>query len=115
LFNDDIIVQTHSDAKRHADSSSKSSKAWHQDFLSALFGVWTQTTIFIPKKGDVSIPVGGILIFSGSKAHAGIFCASCSLVSLSYTIIKGPHTVSETEGCTYTFLAQRLGKIKRNL
>jgi hypothetical protein len=35
-------------------------------------GVWSKTTIFIPESGDVPIPVGGMVIFSGSKAYAGM-------------------------------------------
>ena len=37
-----------------------------------MLGVWTDTTIFIPGEGDVEVPVGGMIIFSGSKAHAGM-------------------------------------------
>jgi hypothetical protein len=37
-----------------------------------MMGVWHTTTIFIPEIGDVDVPVGGFIIFSGSKAHAGM-------------------------------------------
>jgi hypothetical protein len=47
---------------------------WHEEFLSAMMGVWDDTTIFIPEEGDVAVPVGGFIIFSGSKAHAGMAC-----------------------------------------
>jgi hypothetical protein len=40
-------------------------------FLSALIGVWPNTTIYMPGKEDVAIEVGTVLIFSGSKAHGG--------------------------------------------
>jgi hypothetical protein len=36
-----------------------------------LMGVWPDSTIFVPGHGDVPIPVGSAIIFSGSKAHAG--------------------------------------------
>ena len=36
-----------------------------------MIGVWPDTTIFVPGQGDIPIPVGSALIFSGSKAHAG--------------------------------------------
>ena len=34
-------------------------------------GVWPDTTIFVPGNGDVPVPVGSAIVFSGSKAHAG--------------------------------------------
>lgn len=34
-------------------------------------GVWPDSTIFVPTIGDVPIPVGSAIVFSGSKAHAG--------------------------------------------
>jgi hypothetical protein len=34
-------------------------------------GIWPNSTIFVPETGDVPVPVGCALIFSGSKAHAG--------------------------------------------
>jgi hypothetical protein len=34
-------------------------------------GVWPDTTIFVPGQGDIPVPVGSIIVFSGSKAHAG--------------------------------------------
>ena len=37
-----------------------------------MLGVWADTTIYIPGEGDVEVPVGGMIIFSGSKAHAGV-------------------------------------------
>jgi hypothetical protein len=40
-------------------------------FLSALIGVWPGTSIYLPELEDVPIEVGTVLIFSGSKAHAG--------------------------------------------
>jgi hypothetical protein len=79
------VFQVHSDAKRHADSASNTSKAWHQEFLSALIGEWTKTAIFIPREGDVAIPVGGMVMFSGSEAHAGIFFLH-ALLYMSHTI-----------------------------
>jgi hypothetical protein len=36
-----------------------------------LMGVWPDSTIFVPGCGDLPIPVGSAIIFSGSKAHAG--------------------------------------------
>ena len=70
----------HSDAKRSKDGDCQNQ--WHLEFLSALLGVWSSTTIFIPEKGDVEVPVGGLVIFSGSKSHAGkdcyvLLCAVC--------------------------------------
>jgi hypothetical protein len=44
---------------------------WHHQFLSTLIGVGPDTTIFVPGQGDIPVPVGSALIFSGSKAHAG--------------------------------------------
>jgi hypothetical protein len=49
-----------------------------------MMGVWPATTIFIPEMGDVDVPVGGFIIFSGSTAHAGMglgfggFCVQVS-------------------------------------
>ena len=34
-------------------------------------GVWPDSTIYVPGHGDVPIPVGSAIVFSGSKAHAG--------------------------------------------
>jgi hypothetical protein len=34
-------------------------------------GVWPDSTIFVPGHGDVPVPVGTAIVFSGSKAHAG--------------------------------------------
>ncbi len=47
-----------------------------------IFLAFKKSTIFIPEKGDVEIPVGGLVIFSGSKSHAGkdcyvLLCAVC--------------------------------------
>jgi hypothetical protein len=36
-----------------------------------LMGVWPDSTIFVPGYGDLAVPVGSAIIFSGSKAHAG--------------------------------------------
>lgn len=58
----------HSDAKRDCDERTTE---WHLEFLSSLMGVWPNSTIFVPETGDVPVPVGCALIFSGSKAHAG--------------------------------------------
>ena len=57
-----LLLCWHRDAECH--------NTWHQVFLSAMMGMWTDTTIFIPGEGDVEVPVGGMIIFSGSKAHA---------------------------------------------
>jgi hypothetical protein len=60
-----------------------------------MMGVWTETTIFLPENGDVEVPVGGFIIFSGSKAHAGMVyslydvCVQVSHFSIPY---KGPDT-----------------------
>jgi hypothetical protein len=52
-----------------------------------MLGVWTNTTIFIPGKGNVEVPVGGMIIFSGSKAHAGMaYCLYNVLVFKSHTV-----------------------------
>ncbi len=56
----------HADAKRHKDKECVGK--WHEEFLSAMMGVWDATTIFNPELGDVDVPVGGFIIFSGSKA-----------------------------------------------
>jgi hypothetical protein len=34
-------------------------------------GVWPDSTIFVPGRGDIAIPVGSVTVFSGSKSHAG--------------------------------------------
>jgi len=36
-----------------------------------LIGVWPDSTIYVPEQGDVPVPVGCAMLFSGSKAHAG--------------------------------------------
>lgn len=52
-----------------------------------MLGVWTDTTIFIPGEGDVEVPVGGMIIFSGSKAHAGMaYCFYNVFVFKSHTL-----------------------------
>ena len=63
-----MCLQVHSDSKRNSD---KQIEDWHHQFLSTLIGVWPDTTIFVPGQGDIPVPVGSALIFSGSKAHAG--------------------------------------------
>jgi hypothetical protein len=63
-----MCLQVHSDSKRNSDELIGD---WHHQFLSTLIGVWPDTTIFVPGQGDIPIPVGSALIFSGSKAHAG--------------------------------------------
>ena len=34
-------------------------------------GVWPDSTIFVKGHGEVPVPVGSIIVFSGSKAHGG--------------------------------------------
>ena len=60
----------HSDAKRDEDFQQSGAGSFHQGFISALFGLWTNTRIWTPE-GEHSIPVGSAMLFSGSKAHAG--------------------------------------------
>jgi hypothetical protein len=52
-----------------------------------MMGVWPATTIFIPEMGDVDVPVGGFIIFSGSTAHAGmVYCLYNAFVFKSHTL-----------------------------
>ena len=71
------------------------------------------TTIFIPKLGDVDVPVGGFIIFSGSKAHAGMglgFGGFCVQVSHSHTLVlQGRDTQSVIADYIFIFSAQILG------
>ena len=60
----------HSDAKRDEDPQQSGAGLFHHGFVSALFGIWTNTRIWTPE-GEHSIPVGAAMLFSGSKAHAG--------------------------------------------
>ena len=63
-----MCLQVHSDSKRKSDEQIDD---WHLQFLSTMIGVWPDTTIFVPGQGNIPVPVGSALIFSGSKAHAG--------------------------------------------
>ncbi len=65
--------------------------------------MWTKTTIFIPNKGDVPIPVGGMVIFSGSKAHAGIIGTSCTSRYVSYYHLGSAYTVGNRRLHIYFF------------
>jgi hypothetical protein len=33
--------------------------------------VWPDSTIFVPGRGDIPVPVGSPIVFSGTKSHAG--------------------------------------------
>ena len=65
--------------------------------------MWTKTTIFIPNEGDVPIPVGGMVIFSGSKAHAGIIGTSCTSRYVSYYQLGSAYSVGNRRLHIYFF------------
>jgi hypothetical protein len=65
--------------------------------------VWTKTTIFIPSEGDVQIPVGGMVIFSGSKAHAGIIGTSCTSRYVSYYQLGSAYSIGNRRLHIYFF------------
>ncbi len=68
------------DAKRHQDNDCISQ--WHENFLSAMMEIWHGTTI-LSEMGDVDVPVGGFIIFSGSKANVGMSLGFRVILSLT--------------------------------
>ena len=93
----------HSDAKRSQDEMQ--SGKFHLGFISALFGVWSDTRIWTPD-GELPIPV--------RRAVALACIANCHLrlrldrwfSSLDQKRTQARLIIRVTEGCTYIFLAR---------
>jgi hypothetical protein len=65
---------------------------------------------FHSREGDVEVPVGGMIIFSGSKAHAGMaYCFYNVFVFRTHTL-KGSGYLIGNRRLHFYFLAQTLGK-----